>query len=327
MRLESVRSLKEDILEGAWSRRVMTKSGLPREAAIVGSALPALPPPPPIALGIEGKSPHYRLAIRLQEVSPGLQQTLDEILRRAKGEASIRVIGRLSKQQFGARNRPLLLGSSIGHPRVAAGTLGCFVTRHGFDRYILSNNHVLANENRERIGDEILQPAPADRGLSPVDCVAALSGFTPLSHVGKNLVDAAVALVREDIEADLLTLTGLGTLQGPRASSVEGGEIVFKVGRTTGLTRGRVSAFEMDDIWIRYDTGTLGFDGQIEIEPLDSTPFSLGGDSGALIVDEACRAVGLLFAGNDVDVTYANPIDPVLRALGVRLLAGPSPGV
>lgn len=76
MRLESVRSLKEEILEGAWSRRVMTKSGLPREAAIVGSALPALPPPPPIALGLEGKSPDYRLAIRLQEVSPGLVRIL-----------------------------------------------------------------------------------------------------------------------------------------------------------------------------------------------------------------------------------------------------------
>lgn len=30
--------------------------------------------------------------------------------------------------------------------------------------------------------------------------------------------------------------------------------------------------------------------------------------------------MALLFAGNDVDVTYANPFDEVLRALSVQLL-------
>jgi hypothetical protein len=64
----------------------------------------------------------------------------------------------------------------------------------------------------------------------------------------------------------------------------------------------------------------IGFDRQIEIAPLDGNPFSLGGDSGSVIVDEGMRAVGLLFAGNDVDVTYANPIQTVLQTLGARPL-------
>ena len=58
----------------------------------------------------------------------------------------------------------------------------------------------------------------------------------------------------------------------------------------------------------------------IEIEPYDSTPFSQSGDSGSLIVDARRRAIGLLFAGNDVDATYANPIGTVLNSLGVDLV-------
>lgn len=112
----------------------------------------------------------------------------------------------------------------------------------------------------------------------------------------------------------------MGALKGLRTTPVEEGEIVFKVGRTTGLTQGRVSAFEVDDVWVGYDMGEIGFDQQIEIEPLEDAPFSLGGDSGSLIVDDDLRAVGLLFAGNDVDVTYANPIQTVLQTLGAQLL-------
>ena len=49
-------------------------------------------------------------------------------------------------------------------------------------------------------------------------------------------------------------------------------------------------------------------------------PFSLGGDSGSLILDSKRRAVALLFAGNDVDATFANPIQEVLDSLKVQLV-------
>ena len=63
------------------------------------------------------------------------------------------------------------------------------------------------------------------------------------------------------------------------------------------------------------------FDNQIEIEPLRiDRPFSLGGDSGSLIVDSGGRGLALLFAGNDVDATYANPLRTVLTKLKVELL-------
>lgn len=322
MRLESARSLKEEIAARNLTSRVVTRSALPREAAVVRSALPAEAPPPPIALGIEGRRGNYKLAVRIQSVTPGLQRNLDRIFQQAHGEVSIKVIGRLVKQQAWhlSRNRPLLIGSSVGHPNVTAGTIGGFVTSIGSDRLLLSNNHVLADENQASVGDEILQPGSADNGSSPQDRVATLSSFVALSASQKNRVDAAVATLVDGLQADERTLTGLGALQGLRIDPLQDDEtVVFKVGRTTGLTRGRVSAFEVDDVGVGFDMGVIGFDGQIEIEALDGTPFSLGGDSGSLIVDESLRAVGLLFAGNDVDITYANPIEEVFQALGVRL--------
>ena len=77
---------------------------------------------------------------------------------------------------------------------------------------------------------------------------------------------------------------------------VDEGTPVAKLGRTTGLTRGRVTAFELDDLVVAYDTGNLSFDQVIEIEGAGTQPFSDGGDSGSLIVNtdppsRACASV------------------------------------
>jgi hypothetical protein len=101
--------------------------------------------------------------------------------------------------------------------------------------------------------------------------------------------------------------------------------IVHKVGRTTGQTTGRITAFDLDNIDVEYDMGTLRFDNQIEIEGTGRRGFSDSGDSRSLIVDVELRAIGLLFAGGDeggtngMGLTYANPIDAVLDALKVNL--------
>jgi hypothetical protein len=107
-----------------------------------------------------------------------------------------------------------------------------------------------------------------------------------------------------------------------RATPLESGELVWKVGRTTGLTQGMVSATELDDLTVQYDIGDLVFDDQIEIGPaVPGQPFSMGGDSGSLIVDAQRNAVALLFAGNDVDATYANPIAAVLSGVQAQFQA------
>lgn len=186
---------------------------------------------------------------------------------------------------------------------------------------ILSNNHVLADENRGSVGDEILQPGVLDGGRTGTDRVGALERFVALDPAGVNHVDAALAVLDEDIEFDA-ALDGITATN--RIASPEDVEDVVKCGRTSGLTRGGITAIEVDNVVIRFSTGVMRFDGQIEIATPDAGGFSRGGDSGSLVVDEVTGdAVGLLFAGGDqggphnTGVTYANPLAVVFERLAV----------
>lgn len=78
--------------------------------------------------------------------------------------------------------RPAPGGVSIGHFAITAGTFGCVVKKDG-KRYILSNNHVLANSNNAKIDDFIFQPGPHDGGLLS-DRIATLKQFIPIDFGG-----------------------------------------------------------------------------------------------------------------------------------------------
>ena len=76
------------------------------------------------------------------------------------------------------RIRPAQPGCSVGFrfpgdAFVMAGTFGALV-RKGTARYILSNNHVLANAHAGPVGAPILQPRPYDGGVNPRDRIAVL---------------------------------------------------------------------------------------------------------------------------------------------------------
>lgn len=96
-------------------------------------------------------------------------------------------VGYLQAQQATSprqRFRPVPAGVSIGHYQVTAGTLGAVVRdRTTGARLILSNNHVLANNNVAVIGDPILQPGATDGGMNPGDVVAYLERFIPLNYI------------------------------------------------------------------------------------------------------------------------------------------------
>jgi hypothetical protein len=132
--------------------------------------------------------------------------------------------------------------------------------------------------------------------------------------------------VKTGLEADLRTIKGLGELAGLGCAFVDDGTEVAKLGRTTELRRGNVTAFELDNVVVRYDLGDLRFDNQIEIEGAGTESFSDGGDSGSVIVVADTReAIALLFAGGDVGgsngkgLTYANPLHTVLDKLKIDL--------
>ena len=290
MNLDDVRTLKQTLL------------AQPLEAPADGGA----------ALGVH-RTPDgdFRLAVRVQ----GPRVDAAQYVQAASGEADVREIGVVRAFERTARVRPLELGVSIAEVDVTAGTLGCFATADGGAR-ILSNNHVLADEDRASPGAAVVQPGPVDGGRDPADRVGVLARAVALQSDAANRVDCALATVEVDFDA--ARVAGLGTLSGALLAPAQAGAVA-KLGRTTGLTRGTVTAFELDGLTVQYDRGALTFDDQVEVHG-DAAAFSQGGDSGSLIVaSSSLDAVALLFAGNDEGVTYGNPISAVLDALGATL--------
>lgn len=215
-----------------------------------------------------------------------------------------------------AKHRPAPNGVSLGHPDITAGTLGAVVQRGG-STFILSNNHVLANENLANLGDRALQPGPFDDGTN-ADQIGTLSDYEPIvfSTGANNRLDAAIASVNAG------DVTGAAPSYGqPRNQTISAsvGMRVMKYGRTTEHTKGRVQGIN-GTVNVGYDSGVARFTGQIII---GGGGFSAGGDSGSLIVVEkgqnARRPVGLLFAGGG-GTTIANPIDEVLARFNVTIV-------
>lgn len=217
--------------------------------------------------------------------------------------------------------RPVPIGVSTGHPDVTAGTIGARVT-DGIRVFALSNNHVFANNNEGRRGDNLLQPGVADGGRNPEDVVGTLYDFEPIRFCGltcpPNRIDAALALTTPD---DLSTATPDGGYGSPRSRTAEAtlGLEVQKFGRTTGHTQGRVTGIHAT-IDVSYRGGTARFEEQIVVS---GDGFSTGGDSGSMIVTRGVllgdrRPVGLLFAGSRTS-TIANPIGAVLDRFGVTV--------
>jgi hypothetical protein len=345
MKLSSVQALKAELLsvpqqlvEHLATARSFTAFAEPRDTA--DRAIQR------IALGIAPqKKNDFRLAVRPQRSGPLISAMIEQIKEEARGEVDVQYIGNIVKFAkraaassnqtrpafYRARRRPLRIGSSISDVQtgfISAGTLGCFVVGRRAPHYLgmLTNNHVIANENGNSAGDPIVQPGTLDGGAHPADQVGELGRFIRLRPTATNAVDAAVADLLEGIDYDARQIGTLGSLSGlgnvralpPRAT-------VYKVGRTTGQTQGRITAFDIDNVRVEYDLGVLRFDNQIEIEGAGNRAFSDSGDSGSLIVDEQRRAIALLFAGGDEGgsngqgLTYANPIQTVLGALQVDL--------
>jgi hypothetical protein len=239
------------------------------------------------------------------------------------------------------QSRPIKLGTSGGNINdrsilyCCSGTLGSLV-EDGVGQYILSNNHVLARVNLGIIGEGINQPGQIDQSCGQAGIVASLSDFVKIRFkkgraIPLNAVDAAIAVVVDGAVDSNGGILDIGEVSSAIASA-ELGQAVQKSGRTTGQTKGIVTAIDVTvDVGYSKECGGVSnqiarFKNQIFIEG-NSEAFSAGGDSGSLIVEDVAvspRAVGLLFAGSST-ITVANPIDAVLNAFGVVMPGGVLP--
>lgn len=228
--------------------------------------------------------------------------------------------GEIKSLALTSKIRPILFGYSISPyiPNVSmAGTAGCLVKSNS--KYcILSNNHVLANENRLPLNTPILQPGTYDNGRYPSDIVAYLTKMIPIQFETPtvsplNKVDAAIASIIS-ISQFSTSIALIGKVKGIISPLIN--LSVKKTGRTTGLTTGKITNTNAT-LRVQYsNNNTALFTNQIL-----STAMSSAGDSGSLLLTDSNYAVGLLFAGSN-SVTVYNPIKTVLSSLGVSLFVG-----
>lgn len=211
------------------------------------------------------------------------------------------------------KHRPAPPGVSIGHYLITAGTFGFVHTIFG-TKYILSNNHVLANCNTANIGDNILQQGVADGGVNPDDKIATLYDFETILFAlqggGGNLIDAAIAL--PDNPADILEeIYEVDKI--PSGSVIaELGQTAKKSGRTTGVTTGTVTSIDWEGL-VHYGIGLDAY--FVDQFTVSGTGVVAPGDSGSAVFIEAgaeIKLIGLLFAASGNNWYIANQISNVL---------------
>jgi hypothetical protein len=232
---------------------------------------------------------------------PGIPSVVDGV------QTEVRVVGDVVA--YGKPGGGGQCGTSTGNNlECAAGTIGAVVLK-GSTRYLLSNNHVFARENAASIGEREDAPGRYDGkprcAVTPQ--IGTLAQYQNINFGGNNTVDCALALLTGTCSA--AQSGGYTPTNTVQAASV--GLAVKKSGRTSGLTHDTIQAINVT-INVGYSSGTATFSSQI----MTGGSFIRSGDSGSLMVTETGNnPVGLCFAGGSGGA-FANPIGPVLQALG-----------
>lgn len=259
-------------------------------------------------------------------------------------------------QADNTRYRPIKGGIQISNGRwdldppgtpagVIIGTLGCMaIDKNNKDEVFLSNHHVLQGH---ATGPDIpiYQPAPIwfPNHKAPVTVPSQVtSNADRIAVVSRTVfntkVDAGIAKIdvsscchccgihfSNEINGLSVSGTPHRTIEGDEPAAA--GMTVFKVGATTLRTEGKVVDTNVPDFVIPHGSTNKTFTGQMSIQNVDTTKqFSDVGDSGAVVVNDSSKIVGLLFAGGQLItgapqpfVSYANHIAEVLTALNIEI--------
>ncbi|WP_246362074.1 S1 family peptidase [Paenibacillus alba] len=224
---------------------------------------------------------------------------------------------------FTGRVRPVPGGVSVGKLNPdATGTAGLIVIKNN-QLYVLSNNHVLINNNSSAFSATV-QPGAADGGTGSRDTIGRAFQFVRLVPGGVNFQDSAIALPNSNSllnpRYQISSSGQLITVPGHLLSYPVGLQ-VMKSGRTTGFVRGTVEANNAD-IRVSYGgtLGTLLFRNQSIILG-NNGPVSLPGDSGSVWLRASDRfAAALNFAGTaDGKRSISNPIGIIMSTYGIRV--------
>ncbi len=274
-----------------------------------------------IGLGVSKKAKDdFALAVRTQSQSDDIRPIVDQIAKRAASEIDLRYVGVVRPE---SRVRPLVPGVWIGAPSSNGGTLGAFVR----DRVtgvpmILTCAHVLSRTSASAGGVGVVQPSCLHGGDAERDLVANILRLN--APMGDDPWDAAVAPLIDGVAWHLDSADfRCGGDVAPNDVSLADA-VVRKRGAATGATQGVVTAVKTE-LTVYYAGATVRFLDLIEVKAREGTAFSGPGDSGALVLHDDGRAVGLHTAGSR-SYSYSQAIGPILDRLDVDLTVNANHG-
>jgi hypothetical protein len=312
--------LTEQFLGGNTMERLL---GVPRRQSMSFLARQTEAAPEPAldygvtGFGVGGQDGPPRLVVfadRHTEATSGLQSRLHDAAVPATLITGVRFLA--------AGARPVRGGDSIGYgaPGGASGTLGCVVKpRQGNGRYGLTCNHVIADLNRAAVrADDIWAPGTV-RGGGKADRLGLLHDFAAIDFTAghSNVIDAALAEPGSAADLDP-AIAGVGAVAGINAAPAFGTKMQ-KSGAVTGHSVGyywyqinaQVAYAGGQTALFRDMLGIVGAAGD----------FANQGDSGALVLDDARQAAGLLISvASGINLSLATAIMPVLDHFDVDIV-------
>ncbi|WP_292996564.1 hypothetical protein [Nitrosomonas sp.] len=245
--------------------------------------------------------------------------------------------------------------------QIGSGTLGCFATLNGVSGpenvVLLSNNHVLTSNGAVN-GDTIYQPRyidnagtinidPTQERRNPIGKVHNVGQQQPYSYTYPSetaqdyFLDCAIAKLDICISSWCNTNCGVSYKNEIRGLNIGGNSkledvarvaqsdlssgdyVVYKVGRRTSKTTGRV----IDTSAIDPSGGRALYIEATQANCNGAMQFSDEGDSGSAIVNAQNEVVGLLYAGDSANParTLACHIHPVMAYLSITPITTANP--
>jgi hypothetical protein len=183
--------------------------------------------------------------------------------------------------------------------------------------FILTCYHAVWNENHDW---DIFLPIGKEDVVHPLN--GSVIGKIKFAFKNSRL-DVALIEPNANVSID----TSIPLLDTPKATrKIDDADIrrktTVKIKSITNskiTTSGKIEDVEVSAT-IKYPDGQYrSLNNLFRIKPMDNNPFSIGGDSGSLVVDEWNYAVGIVVAGNEKDITFAIPINTIFESLNLKI--------
>jgi hypothetical protein len=235
----------------------------------------------------------------------------------------VRAVGEGRLEALVSVERPAHPGFNVGNVDEGSGTIACLLRARDSGALVaLSCSHVIGRSGQGAPDEVVLVPSRDEADDQGVLAQAPIGELVRALPLGRSFADGATnvdaAIFRPDAASDLsATVALLGVQPHAVCPAVSVGMKVRKVGSTTGLTFGEVTMIHKT-IGLGYPTADGGTTTIWFSDAIGISQFTRPGDSGALVLDDAGRAVGLHIGSTD-DSSICLPMPRVLDALGCDL--------